>query len=293
MTTENLPANITNFPAPTEINMIQTLARNAQLSGLYNGVGNESKIFMILMAARELGISPMVALNGGIHNINGKIEISARMMNSMIRRAGHSLIIETEQKKCVIKAKRKDSHEEHIEEFTWEMAERAGLIKGTNWQKYPEDMLFARCMSRVARKIFPDVIATSYVEEEISGPKEPKIELQQTSYEEVPPYQNDQLIDTNNLPKPIELVERTQQKITEDQHDKIIKKLIEFQILNEKEYDLVIKNMCDWLKNKHKIEISNTDDVEEYKKITVEAFETVDRCINSNLEKNRRNKAVA
>jgi hypothetical protein len=203
--TENLPANITNFPAPTEINMIQTLARNAQLSGLYSGVGNESKIFMILMAARELGISPMVALNGGIHNINGKIEVSARMMNSMIRRSGHSLIIETEAKKCTITARRKDSHEEHIEEFTWEMAERAGLVKGNNWQKYPEDMLFARCMSRVARKIFPDVIATSYVEGEISG-KEPDPELQPSPYEDVTTYQNDIHNDTNNLPKSTELV---------------------------------------------------------------------------------------
>ncbi len=187
MTTENLPSiQQNNFPTMQEMSMIGTIAKHAQVSGLYPGIGSESKIFMILMAAHELGIQPLVALNGGLYIVKGKVEISARMMNSKIRQAGHLLEIETHQKKCIIKAKRTDTNEEHTEEFTWEMAERAGLTGGDNWKKYSEDMLFARCMSRIARRLFPDVISTAYVEGEIGGPVNEQA-LQQAQFEDVTP----------------------------------------------------------------------------------------------------------
>jgi hypothetical protein len=142
---------------------------------------------MVLLAARELGISPMLALNGGIWNIQGKIEISARLMNSMIRRAGHTMAIESTRTECVITGMRADTKEIHTEIFTMEMAERAGLASGNVWKKYPEDMLYNRCMSRLARRLFPDVIGTAYVEDEIKDAKDiERQELLQAGYEEVP-----------------------------------------------------------------------------------------------------------
>ena len=180
MTTENTP---TLLPNASDFNMFQVIARNAQGSGLYGTVGGEAKIFMILLAARELGISPMIALNGGIWNIQGKIEISARLMNSMIRRAGHTMQIMSTDKECIIKAMRADTKEEHTEKFTWAMAEKAGLTKGNVWQKYPEDMLYNRCMSRLARRLFPDVIGTAYVEGEIKEAIEKETSLPIADYE--------------------------------------------------------------------------------------------------------------
>ena len=38
---------------------------------------------------------------------------------------------------------------------------------GGGWEKYASDMLFARCISRLARRLFADVISTAYVEGEI------------------------------------------------------------------------------------------------------------------------------
>ncbi len=190
--TENLPAlSNTLLPAAQEFAMFQTIANSAKKSGLYGG--DEHKIFMVLLAARELGISPMLALNGGIWNIQGKIEISARLMNSMIRRAGHTMQITSTRTECTIVGMRADTKEVHTEVFTLEMAERAGIAKGNVWQKYAEDMLYARCMSRLARRLFPDVIGCAYVEGEIRESKEPKEELQSMPYEEVA---------TNNLPIP-------------------------------------------------------------------------------------------
>ncbi len=151
-----------------EFSVLQMIAKTAHTSGLYNVVGGESKILMILLAAHDLGIKPTIALNGGIWNIQGKIEISARLMTSMIRRSGHSIsIIECNAKICTLKGKRSDNGDEIESSFSIEDANKAGLSNRDVWKKYTEDMLYARAMSRLARRLFPDVIGTAYVEGEI------------------------------------------------------------------------------------------------------------------------------
>lgn len=157
-----------NFPSMEEINTIQLMAKAAHESGLYNVIGGQARILMILLTGKELGISPMIALNGGIWNIQGKIEVSARCMNSMIRRAGHSInIVRSDSSKCTLLGKRKDGDSFECS-FSIEDASKAGLTTRDNWKKYPEDMLYNRCMSRLARRLFPDVIGESYVRGEIS-----------------------------------------------------------------------------------------------------------------------------
>jgi hypothetical protein len=165
--TENLPS-INLVPHENEIKTLSFIAKTAQNSGLYSGVGGEAKILMILLAAHELGIKPLLALNGGIWNIQGKIEISARLMNSMIRRAGHSITIkQCDSKICIIEGKRKDNGDCFTSAFSMEDANKAGLAARDVWRKYAEDMLYARAMSRLARRLFPDIIGTAYVEGEI------------------------------------------------------------------------------------------------------------------------------
>jgi hypothetical protein len=159
---------IQNNSFEREVQTLQMIAKTAQASGLYTGVGGEAKIFMILLAAKELGIMPMQALNGGIYNIQGKVEISARMMTSMIRRAGHSIISkECNGKVCILEGKRADNGDTFTAQFSVEDAQNAGLMSRQNWKNYTEDMLYARAMSRLARRLFPDVIGTAYVEGEI------------------------------------------------------------------------------------------------------------------------------
>lgn len=174
MTTENLPQIQNNnlMPSQQEFQMLQIIAKNAQDSGLYGGMGQQSKIFMVLLAARELGVSPCLALNGGIWNIQGKIEISARLMNGLIRRARHSIkIVVSNDTHCTLLGTRSDGDSFECS-FNMEDAIKAGLAGGNVWKKYPADMLYNRCMSRLARRLFPDVIGTAYVEGEIKEAKE-------------------------------------------------------------------------------------------------------------------------
>ncbi len=136
---------------------------------MYRNVGKESGIMMIMLAAREYGIGPAQALNGGLHIIEGKVELSARMMSALIRRARHTLqIIESTPTKCTIRGRRSDTNEIHTVTFTIEEAQQAGLIKDKGgWKKNPIDMLYARAVSRLARQLFSDVIGIGYVEGEI------------------------------------------------------------------------------------------------------------------------------
>jgi hypothetical protein len=166
------------------------MAKTAVDSKMYRGIGEQAGMMMIMLASRELGIPPMQALNGGLNIIQGKVEISARMMNALIRKAGHSIVVkESTDKNCILEGKRSDNGDTATASFSIEDAKQAGLIKtGGGWTKFPKDMCFARALSRLARQLFSDVIGIGYVEGEISNSyeeKQPKQETQNVEYEEV------------------------------------------------------------------------------------------------------------
>lgn len=161
------------IPQEKEFQIIQTMAKSAVQSKFFDKLGNESGIISIMLYARELGLPPMQCLMGGMHNIQGKIELSARMMNSMIRKAGHKIeIIRSTNAECSIRGTRTDTGESHIESLTMSEAKQLGIYKKGAWDTYPSDMLFARCISRLARRLFADVIGTAYVEGEIADQKD-------------------------------------------------------------------------------------------------------------------------
>ena len=158
-------------PNEHEIMVYHTMAEQAVSSKMYRNIGEKAAVMMIMLAAREMGIPPMAALNGGLNIIQGKVEISARMMSALIRKAGHSLkILENTDALCTVQGTRVDNGDTHTVTYTVQDAQKAGLVKsGGGWVKNPADMCFARAMSRLARQLFSDVIGIGYVEGEISG----------------------------------------------------------------------------------------------------------------------------
>lgn len=154
-------------PDASTMNSISFMAKQANNSKFYNSLGGEAGILSIMLLARELDIPLMQAISGGIWNIQGKVEMSAHMMNMKIRKAGHDIEIISNNERCTIKGKRKDTGREHTSEFTIKDAEIAGLASKTVWKQYPKRMLFNRCLSDIARVLFPDVIGNCYVEGEI------------------------------------------------------------------------------------------------------------------------------
>lgn len=167
--TLNLPAKSETVPSEHEIMVYHTMAEQAVSSKMYKGIGDKAGIMMIMLAARELGIPAMQALNGGLNIIQGKVEISARMMGALIRKAGHQIhVVENTDNLCTLTGKRCDTGESITTTFTVSDAQKAGIFKaGGGWTKWPKDMCFARALSRLARQLFPDVIGIGYVEGEI------------------------------------------------------------------------------------------------------------------------------
>jgi len=161
--------NLPSLPSEHEMMVYHTMAEQAVSSKMYRGIGDKAGVMMIMLAARELGIPPMQALNRGINIIQGTVELSARIMSAMIRRAGHRVkVIENDATKCILEGFRCDTGETLTTSFTVEDAKTAGIFKpGGGWTKWPIDMCFARALSRLARQLFSDVIGTAYVEGEI------------------------------------------------------------------------------------------------------------------------------
>lgn len=128
----------------------------------------EVGIFTIIQKAKSAGLNVLEALNGGMYFINGKVELTSNTMNYLIRSKGHSISKDPKSDKnvCILNGKRVDNGDTWTISYSVEDAKKAGIYRNS-WEKYPEDMLFARALSRLARQLFPDVIKGCYVEGEI------------------------------------------------------------------------------------------------------------------------------
>jgi hypothetical protein len=166
-----------SLPSEAELNSYKLIAKVAASNPHWRKLGGSgtndeaiiATILSVMLLARELGFSPMQAISGGINNIQGKFEISARLMNQAIRGRGHKIKVKTlTDDICVIWGQRKDTLEEMEVSYHIEEARRSGLVKeGGAWKKTPQDMLFARAISRLARRLYPDCIGGCYIEGEL------------------------------------------------------------------------------------------------------------------------------
>lgn len=159
--------NIVKFQEQkNDLDYFKSLASIAVKSGNYNGM-TEATILNLMLSAKDFGVSPLKAINGGFYVVNGKICMSTALMADRIRKCGHSIkITEWTEEKCVMIGIRKDNNDSVKLEFTMKDAERAGLLNSPTWKKYPKNMLYNRAMSTLARVLFSDVVGNAYSEEE-------------------------------------------------------------------------------------------------------------------------------
>ncbi|HDZ25431.1 MAG TPA: hypothetical protein ENH65_02835 [Candidatus Aminicenantes bacterium] len=177
------------IPHEQELNSYKVVASNAAKTPYWTKLGGEAGILSIMLMARELGISPMNSISGMFNVIQGKVEISGKGMAYLIRKGGHRLKLKLLTKeKCTIEGTRKDTEESMEASYTIDEARAAGLIKpGGAWIKCPEDMLYWRAMSRLARRLYTDCIGGCYVEGEIQemAEKKPMKEVEPANLDEI------------------------------------------------------------------------------------------------------------
>jgi hypothetical protein len=131
-------------------------------------------ILAIWLTAREMGLPPMMCLNGGLYTFSGQVSLSGKVINMLIIQAGHRVdVIHLDNKSCKLKFFRSDRKkgegDTYEYEFNMEMAKEAGLTSKKNWQTNPRDMLFNRAISGGSIKFMPDVTCGAYAIGELPG----------------------------------------------------------------------------------------------------------------------------
>ncbi len=143
---------------------IFSMAKAFRESGYFMDVKTEAQAIVKMQAGSELGIGPFASMQG-IEIIQGKCKQSANLQAGLIKRSGKYTykVVEETATKCRLQFFEISNgawESLGFVEYTVEEAKQAGLLGKQNWQKHLRDMLFARAVSRGARRFTPDVFLT-------------------------------------------------------------------------------------------------------------------------------------
>jgi hypothetical protein len=178
------------------IQSIDELARISKLIAASGYFGcNAEQAAIKIMAGHELRLGPLQAMMN-VHVIAGesggyRICLSAGLVGALIKKSGRYTyeVTHSDEESCAIdffdlQTAMLVSQGQPVQnrkkigsaEFSIKEAERANLLKTRagkikrNWAQYPGDMLFARALTRGARRFCPDVFGGPiYTAEEITG----------------------------------------------------------------------------------------------------------------------------
>jgi hypothetical protein len=149
---------------------IMTLADVLVKSGFFTDTRQQAQAVVKVLAGQELGFGPIASMTS-IHIVQGRPVLSANLMAALIKRHpryGYRVITHTDEE-CTIEFFEGDQ-KIGVSQFTKGDATAAGLINGTNWKKYPRNMLFARALSNGVKWHCPDVLSgTVYTPDEMGA----------------------------------------------------------------------------------------------------------------------------
>lgn len=145
------------------------LAQQFAASGLFPDLQSEAQAYVKVVAGQELGLGPLASVSG-LNVIKGRVTFSANLLASMVKRHPRYdyRVADHNERGCRI-VFTEAGEEIGVSTFTMDDAQRARL-GGTNWEKYPKAMLFARALTQGVRWFCPDVTAgaAAYSPEEIA-----------------------------------------------------------------------------------------------------------------------------
>lgn len=169
----------------------QMLARSTLLPrGFYDRDDKEKKharvgdVHFVLMKGKAMGLHPMTSI-GNINIIDGKAEVGALLMLSMVRKSGLMApggwkLVHSDARRAVFATRRIDEDWTEFE-YTIEEADQMGLLdKGRSewaqannqWKKQPRTMLRRRAQSMLLREVYPDVVLGCYDHDELTEMRE-------------------------------------------------------------------------------------------------------------------------
>lgn len=153
---------------------------------LPDSVQSPEAAFAIIATGRELGLTAMQSLRS-IHVIKGKTILSADLVAALVKSrrdvCAYFMLIESTTERATYKTQRVGEPEATTLTFTFDDAKRAQVTGNPNWTKFPAAMLRARCITALARAVYPDLAMGIYDPDELEvAPVAP-----QQAYEVVKP----------------------------------------------------------------------------------------------------------
>ncbi len=157
---------------PRDIGEGYDLAKLLVASGLMpRGVSRPEAAFAIIAAGRELGLTAMQSLRS-IHIIEGKPTLSADLVAALCKSrpdvCKYFRLVESTDKVARYETLRTGEPAPTTMSFSIEDAQRAGVTGKDNWKKYPAAMLRARCITALARAVYPDLAMGVYDPDEVA-----------------------------------------------------------------------------------------------------------------------------
>lgn len=148
----------------------EILARSDIVPRAYRG--KPANVIAAAISGRSFGWDAMAAMRN-CHVIEGQVSIKPEAQVGLVRAAGHSITGTSSSEAAEVTGKRGDTGDQMTVRWTLEDAKAAGLLGKSNWRQYPSDMLWARAVSQLCRRLFPDVtLGLSYTPDEL-GDEEP------------------------------------------------------------------------------------------------------------------------
>jgi hypothetical protein len=168
---EVLPPAVDLVSGPVTWDTLETISKTQFVPDDLRG--KTAAILGAVLMGREYGLGPLEALRL-VDVVDGRPAPSAELLVRLYRRAGHLLeVVESTSAGCKVTGKRADTGEALSVTYTIDDAVQAKLVsidadgrararsaRGNPmpWELYTADMLYARAVSRLVRRLAPDCL---------------------------------------------------------------------------------------------------------------------------------------
>jgi len=146
-------------------------------SGYFPDLKSAEQALVKITAGREFGVGPWASVSQ-IHIVQGKPTLGANLLAALVKRSGryNYTVTRMDDEACEIQVTDANEPCGPPVGYTMADAKKADLAGKDIWKKYPQDMLFARAITRAVRRYCPDVTAgiPAYTVEELEPAEAPK-----------------------------------------------------------------------------------------------------------------------
>lgn len=135
-------------------------------------------VVLLVQFGAGFGVPPMQAIQN-LYIVEGKVTMGAHIALGLAMShpaCEYMMCTESTPEVAVWEGKRAGHPKPTTVSYTIAQAEEARLIKKSNWQKHPAEMLRARAGMHLARLLFPDMLAGVYDPDELGAVTQPQPE---------------------------------------------------------------------------------------------------------------------